>query len=311
MRRFTVFTTTYNRKTLLRRLYESLTRQTSKDFVWLIVDDGSTDGTDDLVNSLKCEGLVDIDYHHKKNGGKHTAMKMGFELTSTKYMVEIDDDDELMADAIEIFSAEWNKIEYAGKTDIAEIRALSISDAGKISGNYNPQTDIGFTDSDYFEMEWLRNKHFENVTCWNMELIRRLDIFCDEGKWLYDKVKLISEAVFWNRVAKKYKTRYLFRPLRLYHADSGDSITLASFSRQKCYNYVFSLSILVNEMGKDGWKNPKHLVKYLAEYMACGLALDLNLGSLLRNLNNSLQRFICLLLYMPAKIVAWRFKKSF
>ena len=49
----TIFTPTYNRKNLLLKLFKTLTEQTNKDFEWLIVDDGSTDGTKEWFESLK------------------------------------------------------------------------------------------------------------------------------------------------------------------------------------------------------------------------------------------------------------------
>ena len=67
MHQFTIFTTTYNRKNLLPRLYESIKAQTFKDFVWLIVDDGSEDGTFDLINSFKKDNDIDIEYHYKRH----------------------------------------------------------------------------------------------------------------------------------------------------------------------------------------------------------------------------------------------------
>ena len=75
MVKLTVLTTTYNRVNLLSKCWESLCKQTCKDFEWLIIDDGSTDNTSTVVNSLK-EKTSDfsIEYHWKENGGKHTAL---------------------------------------------------------------------------------------------------------------------------------------------------------------------------------------------------------------------------------------------
>jgi len=74
MKKITIFTPTYNRRNLLGRLYESLKTQTNKNFVWLIVDDGSSDNTEEIINKYKKEKVVDIQYFYKENGGKHTAL---------------------------------------------------------------------------------------------------------------------------------------------------------------------------------------------------------------------------------------------
>lgn len=302
----TVFTTTYNRCALLRRLYGSLKRQTAKGFVWLVVDDGSTDDTQEWIQTLfatgKSEGKamdddIYIRYVRKENGGKHTAMKLGFALVDSPYMVEIDDDDELMPDAVETFVNEWRKIEEEGKNNIAEIRALSISDEGQISASFTPSNLPATYDSNYFVEDWCKKRHAENITCWKMSLVRPLDIFDIEKEWLYDRVKLVSESLFWNRIAKKYNTRYLNRPLRLYHADSGNSITLSVFNQQKCLNYVFSLHIIMNEMRRRGWCNPAHFLKYAAEYGYCGKKAGLGIRLLLCHLDGVIQKLMAVLAY--------------
>lgn len=301
----TVFTTTYNRCKLLQRLYRSLLRQTVKDFIWLVVDDGSTDDTQKWMHSIIVGGTSEgktvndfyVRYVRKENGGKHTAMKMGFALVNTPYMVEIDDDDELMPEAVDTFTKEWVSIEQEGRKNIAEIRALSISDTGQISASFDQSNLPDIYDSNYFVEDWCRKRHAENITCWKMNLVKPLHIFDIENEWLYDRTKLVSESLFWNRIAEKYNTRYLNRPLRLYHADSGNSITLSAFNQQKCLNYVFSLHIIMNEMGSKGWRNPVHLIKYAAEYGYCGKKAGLPKETLLRHLNGAIRKTIALIAF--------------
>ena len=79
MKTVCVFTPTYNRAYILPVLYKSLVAQTSQDFMWLIVDDGSTDDTGSLVASWKQEGKVEITYVKKENGGKPRAINPGVE----------------------------------------------------------------------------------------------------------------------------------------------------------------------------------------------------------------------------------------
>ena len=102
MKRLTVFTPSYNRAYCISKLYDSLIQQTSKDFVWLIVDDGSVDNTEELVNSFISDGALDIRYYKKQNGGKHTAHNLGVELCDTELFFCVDSDDALTEDAVDV-----------------------------------------------------------------------------------------------------------------------------------------------------------------------------------------------------------------
>ncbi len=69
----TVFTPAYNRAYTLQKCYESLKSQTNQSFKWLIIDDGSSDDTKELVSQWMAEGLLDITYHYQENQGMHGA----------------------------------------------------------------------------------------------------------------------------------------------------------------------------------------------------------------------------------------------
>ena len=100
--KITVFTPTYNRAYILSNLYESLTRQTYKNFEWLIVDDGSTDDTESLVNGwIENESGFTINYVKQSNGGKCRAINRGLDLARGELFFTIDSDDYLTDDAVQ------------------------------------------------------------------------------------------------------------------------------------------------------------------------------------------------------------------
>lgn len=107
MKYITIFTPTYNRQHTLPRLYESLKKQTCKDFLWLVVDDGSTDDTYSLVENWCKEGFVNIEYIYQENQGKAMAHNLGVELTKTRLFTCVDSDDFLIDNAIEIIIDTW------------------------------------------------------------------------------------------------------------------------------------------------------------------------------------------------------------
>ena len=107
----TVFTPAYNRKDCIHRCYESLQNQTSHNFQWLIIDDGSTDGTEEVIKEWQAnEKDFQIIYDYKENGGLHSAYNRGIELTDTELFVCIDSDDWMPLDAIERIEKIWKEI---------------------------------------------------------------------------------------------------------------------------------------------------------------------------------------------------------
>lgn len=99
-KRITIFTPTYNRDYILPRLYSSLCEQTCSAFVWLIVDDGSSDDTPSLVRKWQKEGLIDILYHLQPNGGKMRAHNQGVRLCETPLFMCVDSDDYLCSPTV-------------------------------------------------------------------------------------------------------------------------------------------------------------------------------------------------------------------
>ncbi|RTY92294.1 glycosyltransferase family A protein [Flavobacterium sp. GT3R68] len=116
MKTLTVFTPTYNRAYCLNQVYESLLRQTSTNFIWLIIDDGSTDNTRELVQSWINESKIEIQYCYKENGGMHTGHNKAYELIKTEFNVCIDSDDFMPDNAVETIVKETQDLsqEYAG-----------------------------------------------------------------------------------------------------------------------------------------------------------------------------------------------------
>lgn len=99
--KLTIFTPAYNRAGTLPRLYESLLGQSCFDFEWLIVDDGSTDHTAELVKTFTGEGKFPVRYIYKENGGKHTAHNRALEEAAGEWFWCVDSDDLLSSDAVE------------------------------------------------------------------------------------------------------------------------------------------------------------------------------------------------------------------
>lgn len=129
----TVFTPTYNRADFLKRCYESLKKQTSKKFTWLIVDDGSTDNTKEIVQQWIDEYKIKIKYIKKQNGGKVSAINESYKHTTTKLWMCLDSDDYLLKSAIENIVKSYRYIE--DDTNLCGFLALRTGPDGEVMGH--------------------------------------------------------------------------------------------------------------------------------------------------------------------------------
>ena len=136
MVKLTVFTPAYNRADLLGRCFESMKRQTRKDFIWMVIDDGSTDHTCQVVEAWQREPLdFTLEYYYKENGGLHTAYNEAIAHIETELCVCIDSDDFMPDDAVEKILAFW---EENGSDDVAGIVGLDFDLDGKVIGDPLP-----------------------------------------------------------------------------------------------------------------------------------------------------------------------------
>lgn len=144
----TIFTPTYNRAHLLVRLYASLSCQTNKDFIWLVIDDGSTDNTQSLVREWIGEGRISIRYHYKENGGMHTAHNAAYELIDTELNTCIDSDDWMPENAVERIIDFWLK---NGSDRYSGIVALNATIQGRVIGCELPRDRKDIRLSEFYD----------------------------------------------------------------------------------------------------------------------------------------------------------------
>lgn len=192
--RITVFTPTYNRAHLIGRLYDSLRAQTFRDFEWLVIDDGSSDGTEKLFDVWK-EDSNDfvIRYVYAENKGKMKEMNAAMELAEGELFFTVDSDDRLTPDALEKIDA-WERempkdgsfCGLAGNMGYSETKSNNL---------VLPQT---YVDTSLFQR--LRESEdpcigADRAWVFYTDVYRRYKFPEFEGE------KFIAEAVSWNRMA--------------------------------------------------------------------------------------------------------------
>lgn len=202
MTTLTVFTPTYNRAHLLGRLYDSLLRQTCKDFCWLIIDDGSTDETREKVAAWIADGQLPISYFWKPNGGMHTAHNLAFDRIETEINVCIDSDDWMPDDAVAKIVSRWASV--ASDRRVAGIVGLDHSPDGSLIGTALPPDGTRCTLTQLYSRMGVRG---------DKKLVYRSDItrsfprypeFFGERlvplSWLYSQIDQDFELVAFNDV---------------------------------------------------------------------------------------------------------------
>ena len=139
----TVLTPTFNREGVLRSLWDSLQKQTVKDFEWLVVDDGSTDGTKNLITQLQEKSDFPIRYIYKSNGGKHTALNVGIQTICSELTFIVDSDDCVTDDAVESILKIHKK--YRSQNNICGYAFLRAFPDGKVNGKkFDVDEKIGY-----------------------------------------------------------------------------------------------------------------------------------------------------------------------
>ena len=199
----TVFTPAYNRCHTLPKTYESLCQQTCQDFIWLIVDDGSTDGTRELVQMWLQESKIRINYHYQSNSGKMRAHNQGILSCHTELFVCVDSDDYLVDDAVEHILETWNSL---AKTDhLAGIVAYKGKDPS------HAMFGESFPDVTSATLQELYQKGFFGETT----LIFRTDVLSQNLFPEFEGEKFIPEAVVYDRIDAHYQLQVLPKVLTI------------------------------------------------------------------------------------------------
>lgn len=191
----TVFTPAYNRKKELERLYNSLLNQDYNDFEWLIVDDGSSDDTENYVKGLIKENKIEINYVKKENGGKPSAYNKGLDYAKGNIFLTIDSDDIFRPNVLGKIASDFDNIL---DDDIGGAMYLQsyISDSEKIIGSNFPADNMI---ANYFDVY-----HKFRVTGDKLIVLKT-----DVARMFYfpiiENEKFVPEALVFNRISKKYK----------------------------------------------------------------------------------------------------------
>ena len=262
MKTLTVFTLSYNRAYCLHKCYESLLRQTCSDFEWLVVDDGSTDNTAQLVQGWINEGRIPIRYLYKENGGMHTGYNTAYDNIFTELAVSIDSDDYMTDDAMEIITSRWREHKdekYAGMV------FLDITEDGNVLGTKMPEAKSA-TVYDLYNRLGVKG---DKKQVYRPELIRPFVSPVFPGEKLfptcykYFQVDLTHEMLLFNEpvcVVEYMPDGYTKNIIKLY--------------KKNLNNYIFYRKFIMTYPNATLWHRYRFAIHYVAESL---LAKDVHL----------------------------------
>lgn len=218
--RLTVYTAALNRAHTLHRVHESLKRQTMRDFEWLVIDDGSSDGTPDLVAKWQTQSDFPIRLHRQGRCGTAVAFNRAISLARGVLFFQIDSDDGCLPEALETLWEAWRQIPEAERERYAGVYARSCDENGRPSG---PGLGVPWRDATFHEQHYRFRVNEDQRPCWVTEVIRQFQapVLNNFSGWF-------PEGFTAARVGRRYKSRWLNNVIYVYYQHDGiDRLSVA------------------------------------------------------------------------------------
>lgn len=206
----TVFTPTYNRACTITRTFESLQAQTDNDFEWVVVDDGSSDNTQELLFQLKRKANFRVNILYQPNAGKHVAINLGVQVAQGELFFIVDSDDWLLPNAIATIKQLVKKLPLNDK--YAGISGVRITPNGELIGTTFSSTYVDCTAFDRKKYNITGDKSEVYYT----SILRKYPFPSFKGE------NFLTESVVWYRIAHAgYKIRWTNEPFYVCDYQSG------------------------------------------------------------------------------------------
>jgi glycosyltransferase involved in cell wall biosynthesis len=240
---FTVFTPTYNRAHTLHRVYDSLCAQTLHDFEWIVIDDGSTDQTSDLIADWAKAVDFSIRYFKRERSGKHIAHNLAVREARGQFFVVFDSDDACVPHTLERIVYHWNSIPASERHSFFAVNGLCCDQHGRIVGDFFPSNPF---DSNLREKRYVYRIRGEKWGAALTEVVRRYP-FPEIANSHFT-----PEGIIWLAIAKTYKIRYVNEAFRIYYInDNKTGATLTggqSFSENAPGRFYYYIWLLNNDL---------------------------------------------------------------
>jgi len=238
---FTIFTPTYNRAHTIQRVFDSLCNQTLRDFEWLVIDDGSTDETPQLVAAWINVANFPIRYFRQDHSGKHFAHNLGVREARGFFFAPVDSDDALVSNALERIAQIWNGIPAELRSSFSGAGGLCRNQRGEIVGDHFPYEPF---DVNYRDRRYIHRIRGEKWGVTSTEILRQFPLPEIRG------TNFVPEGVLGSEIGKTYKSRNVNEIFRVYYTNDRETgATLSKRNRLsadnapgRLYYYVYLLN---------------------------------------------------------------------
>lgn len=239
----TVFTATYNRANYLNTLYKSLLNQKYKNFEWLIVDDGSTDGTDELIKKHITEEKINIRYYSQENRGKYKCINKGIDLAKGDLFFIVDSDDFISNDALEKIMLWVQQLKKEDNfKDFIGVAGLKV--------NYNNNNMIvGTTHKfNYLDATTLEYRYKYKIKGDKAEVFFLSELKKYKFPIIDESEKFQTEAIIFNKMAQDGKKIRWYNDEIYYCEYLEDGLTMNSYKRriENWNGYVYYYNQIIN-----------------------------------------------------------------
>ena len=293
--KISVLTATYNRANLLSKLYESIVNNLNENIEveWLIMDDGSTDETKNVINKYACENKLQIKYFSQENQGKMQAINNLIEYANGDLIIECDSDDYFTNNAFEIIRDEYEK----NKTQIQECYGLcflKFDQTGKNMG-YNFKKDK----SKMFDLYFKEGENGEKALVFNSEIRKQYKYELENGE------RFVTEARMFHKMDEKYNMICINQPIMICeYQNEGYTRNIDKQFINNPYGYFeYFKEILQKDMNGVIFKKRLYAIKHYILFAT--LAKKKNI---VKSVKGMINKVLIIGLYLPGKLAT---KKRF
>lgn len=283
--KISVLTPTYNRANLLERLYKSLVKNLKYDIEieWLIMNDGSTDETKNVIKKFIAENKIEIKYFEQENQGKMASINKLVEKATGDLIVDCDSDDYFTEDALKIIKEEYEK--NKDEKDIYGLCFLKYDQNEENMGNNfkNKKTTM-------FDLYFKEGETGEKAIVFFSSIRKQYKHELEHNE------RFVTEARMYHKLDEKYKMICINKPIMIceYQKEGYTQNILKQFKENTYGYYEYFKEILQKDMKGVTFNKRLYAIKHyiLFSYLT-KQRIKLNYIKDLKN------KILTLILYFP------------